>query len=69
MADAAPALVAHLLRAAAGLSAERAEIFDRLYLHGQSAQKVQQDLGMDGRRFESERRSMLRALICATSKS
>lgn len=55
--------VDRLLRAAPLMSRTRQEIFRRLYINGDSAQRVRQDLGIDEQQFEQERAAMLRSLM------
>ncbi|MDM7322659.1 MAG: hypothetical protein P3W87_005160 [Gammaproteobacteria bacterium] len=62
-----PALVTRLLHAVSGLNPVRAEIFDRLYVRGQSIPEAQMAMGLDPQHFESERSSMLRSFIRAVS--
>jgi len=58
-------LTQKLLRLACHLPQQRYEIFQRLYVHGQSAELVREDMRMSADHFEEERRGLLRSFICA----
>lgn len=55
--------VERILRGSRLLPRLRQQIFDRLYVRGESPQQVRESLGLDEKRFEQERAAALRSLM------